>query len=83
VTKAPKMPIWKRAAIRGVGAAALLFAALEGLILLGKTAKLDTGEALFISLASGAAYAGLWTMFAAMVERMLARVNEAAQGDDK
>jgi len=83
VTTAPKMPIWKRAAIRGVGAAALLFVSLEGLILLGKTAKLDTAEALIIALASGAAYAGLWTMFAAVVDRMLARVNEAAKGDEQ
>ncbi|MCB2098701.1 MAG: hypothetical protein AB7F91_12485 [Parvularculaceae bacterium] len=82
MTAAPKMAIWKRAAIRGGGAAALLFVSLEGLILLGKTAKLDTAEALFISLASGAAYAGLWTVFAAVVERMLARVNEAAKGDE-
>ncbi|MCB2112933.1 MAG: hypothetical protein R3C42_05165 [Parvularculaceae bacterium] len=81
MTHAVKTPIWKRAAIRGAGAAALLFVSLEGLILLGKTAKLDTGEALLISLASGAAYAGLWTVFAVMVERMLARVNEAARGD--
>jgi hypothetical protein len=81
MTPSPKTPIWKRAAIRGVGAAAILFAALEGLILTGKTAKLDTGEALTIALTSGAVYAGLWSVFAMMVAKMLANVESRARED--
>ncbi len=69
--------------MRGLGAAAILFAALEGLILTGKTAKLDTGEALVIALTSGAVYAGLWSVFALMVARMLANVEKAAREERK
>lgn len=76
-----KTPIWKRAAIRGVGAAVILFAALEGLILTGKTAKLDTGEALTIALTSGAVYAGLWSVFAMMIAKMLTNVETRARED--
>lgn len=76
-----KLPIWKRAALRGAGAAVILFAALEGLILTGKTAKLDTGEALTIALTSGAVYAGLWSVFAMMVAKMLANVEAQARED--
>lgn len=76
---APKMPIWKRAAIRGAGAAAILFAALEGLILAGKTAKIDTGEALVIAASSGLVYAGLWSVFALMVAKMIANVETRAR----
>jgi hypothetical protein len=78
---AGKHPIWKRAALRGAGAAALLFVALEGLILAGKTTKLVTSEAALIALASGLGYAALWSVFALMVDRMLARVNAAARKD--
>lgn len=74
-----KTPIWKRAALRGAGAAALLFVALEGLILAGKTTKLVTSEAALIALASGLGYAALWSVFAAMVDRMLAKVAEKAR----
>ncbi len=75
------MPIWKRALIRGLGAAVILFVALEGLILAGKTAKIDTSEAIVIALTSGAVYAGLWSIFALLVARMLANVDKAARGD--
>jgi hypothetical protein len=81
MTPAAKTPIWKRAALRGVGAAVVLFAALEGLILTGKTAKLDTGEALTIALTSGAVYAGLWSIFALMVAKMLANVEQKTRED--
>lgn len=74
-------PIWKRAALRGIGAAALLFVALEGLILTGKTTKLVTMEALAISLVSGLGYAALWSVFAVAVARMLAKVEARAKGD--
>ncbi len=74
-----KAPIWKRAALRGLGAFALLFIALEGLILSGKTTKLVTGEALMIAIASGLGYAALWSIFAAAVARMLAKVEAAAR----
>ena len=78
-----KTPIWKRAALRGVGAAVILFAALEGLILTGKTAKLDTSEALTIALTSGAVYAGLWSVFALMVAKMIANVDSRAREDEE
>ena len=73
--------IAKRAAIRGIGAAVLLFVALEGLILAGKTAKIDTGEALVIAAASGAVYAGLWSIFALATARMLKKIENAAKGE--
>ena len=74
-----KTPIWRRAAIRGLIASGILFAAFEGLILVGKTTTIDTGEALVIALSSGAVYAGLWSIFALMVSRMLAKVEQAAR----
>lgn len=79
MTSTPKSPIWKRAAIRGVGAFAILFVAFEGLILAGKTSKLVTSEALMIALASGAGYAALWSFFAVAVERTLSKVDAKAR----
>lgn len=74
-----KSPIWKRAAIRGAFAFAILFVAFEALILFGKTTKIVTGEALMIALASGLGYAALWSIFAVAVERMLAKVDARAR----
>lgn len=73
--------IAKRAAIRGIGAAVLLFVALEGLILAGKTTKIDAGEALVIAAMSGAVYAALWSIFAIASARMLTKIENAAKGD--
>lgn len=73
--------IAKRAAIRGIGAAVLLFASLEGLILLGKTTKIDAGEALVIAGASGAVYAALWSIFALATARVLKKIENAAKGE--
>ena len=79
MTGKPKTPIWKRAAIRGAGAFAILFVAFEGLILADKTTKIVTSEALMIALASGAGYAALWSLFAVAVERTLSKVNAKAR----
>lgn len=73
--------IAKRAAIRGIGAAILLFVALEGLILAGKTTKIDAGDALVIAAMSGAVYAALWSVFALATARMLTKIENAAKGD--
>jgi hypothetical protein len=79
VSEATKTPIWKRAALRGAGAFALLFVALEGLILAGKTTKIATMDALIISLVSGVGYAALWSVFAVAVAKALANVEKRAR----
>lgn len=78
----PKSPIWKRAAIRGAGAFALLFGAFFLMISFGKT-DLALSRALKIALASGLGYAGLWTMFAVATERMFAEIERRAREETK
>jgi hypothetical protein len=76
VTASSNTPIWKRALLRGAGAALLLFIAFEALILAGKTEKIDSGEALVIATAAGGVYAGLWSIFALIVARTLAKIEK-------
>lgn len=76
------LPIWKSALMRGAIAAAVLFAALELFIVSGKTTKIDSGEALVIALSSGAVYAALWSVFAVLVARTLAKVESRAKENE-
>lgn len=74
-----RTPIWKRALFRWAIAAAILFAAFEGLIVLGKTTRIDDAEALFISVTAGGVYAALWSLFAMATARMLEKIDRAAR----
>lgn len=82
MTGAPKTPIWKRAALRGAGAFAILFGAFYLMISLGRT-ELDLARAFKIALASGLGYAGLWTTFAVATARMFAEIERRAREDQK
>jgi len=85
MTKRLEKPVWKRAMLRGLIAASVLFLAFEALIFAGKTTKIDTAEAAIISLVSGAVYAVLWLGFALMLARMMkefeARAKEHAPNE--
>lgn len=76
-------PIWKRALMRFAGVAVVLIIGVELLRLAGRAEHLDRVEELYLALAGGAVYAGLWALMAAMTANLLKKITTAAKGDEK
>ena len=70
---------YERASLRAAIVAIILLVAIEGLHMVGKAQHVDRGDQMLIAFAGGAVYAGLWSVFALIVARMMKRVEEAAK----
>ncbi len=76
----------ERAAARAAIVAIILIVAIEGLHMAGMAQHVDRGEQMMIAFAGGAVYAGLWSVFAIIVARMMKKVEAAAKdarGEEK
>ena len=79
MTGASNRKFYERAALRAAIVAIILLVAIEGLRMAGRAQHVDRGEEMLIAFAGGAIYAGLWSVFALIVARMMRKIEEAAK----
>lgn len=79
MTGASNRKFYERAALRAAIVAIILLVAIEGLRMAGRAQHVGRGEEMLIAFAGGAIYAGLWSVFALIVARMMRKIEEAAK----